>query len=223
MGSNDERDPFAELHHSDPYPPDSLPAASLARIRARVNEETYMRGQANAPNRRTRPAMLVGGVAALMTVLAVAVLAWPRGAGPGGGASPIATPPAVAVVPSAQPTAAEPTGGIVPPPGAASCVEQYTVATLRNRTIAFDGTVTSVRGNDVEFTVNKAFRGVSTSDVTLTAEGMTGTTITSVGGPTLRVGDRYLVAGEDHFAWACGFTQSYDPAVADQWASTFAQ
>ena len=182
-----------------------------------------MRGQANAPNRRTRPAVLVGGLAALMTVLAVAVLAWPRGAAPGSGASPIATPPGVAIVESPGPTVAEPTGSVAPPPGAASCVEKYSLATLGNRTIAFDGTVTSVRGSDVEFTVNKAFRGVSTSDVTLTAEGMTGTTITSGGGPTLRVGDRYLVAGEDHFAWACGFTQSYDPAVADQWASTFAQ
>lgn len=220
MRSNDQRDPLAELHRDDPYPPDSLPAASLARIRARVNQEMSMRGRANAPNRQTRPAMLVGGLAALMTVLVVAIVAWPRGAGPGAGASLVPTPPGVAVVPSSQPTVVEPSGGVVPP-GAASCVEQYSPATLANRTIAFDGTVTAVRGNEVVFKVNEAFHGVSSSDVTLTAEGMTGTTITSDGGTTLRIGDRYLVSGDHHFASACGFTQVYDPAVAAQWASTF--
>ncbi|MDL2335741.1 MAG: hypothetical protein QFC55_06905 [Chloroflexota bacterium] len=100
-------------------------------------------------------------------------------------------------------------------------MEHYSLATLAKRTIAFDGTVTAVRGIEVEFQVNQAFDGVSGNDVTLTAEGMTGTTIKSAGGPTLRVGDRYLVAGEDHFAWPCGFTQPYDAAVAAQWVSTF--
>ena len=43
-----------------------------------------------------------------------------------------------------------------------------------------------------------------------------------VGGPSLVVGHRYLVAGDDHFAWACGFTQAYDAAVAAQWSAALA-
>jgi hypothetical protein len=36
---------------------------------------------------------------------------------------------------------------------------------------------------------------------------MTGTSVTSAGGPNLGVGERYLVAGDDEFVWACGFAQ----------------
>lgn len=53
--------------------------------------------------------------------------------------------------------------------------------------------------------------GVSSGTVSLTASGMTGTSVTSAGGPNLAIGERYLVAGDGEFAWACGFTQPYDP------------
>jgi hypothetical protein len=46
---------------------------------------------------------------------------------------------------------------------------------------------------------------------------MTGTSITSAGGPSLAEGQRYLVAGDDTFIWACGFTQPYEAAVAADW------
>ena len=97
------------------------------------------------------------------------------------------------------------------------CVEQYSLETLKHRGFAFDGTVTSISGDEVTFSVGERYLGPPASTVTLSATGMTGTTITSAGGPNLAVGHRYLVAGEDHFAWACGFTQPYDAAVAAQW------
>ncbi|MCY7417302.1 MAG: hypothetical protein LH650_02185 [Chloroflexi bacterium] len=68
------------------------------------------------------------------------------------------------------------------------------------------------------FRIDRSFKGAAADTVTLTATGMTGTAITSAGGPHRAVGERYLVAGEDHFAWACGFTQPYDAAVAAEWA-----
>ncbi len=101
----------------------------------------------------------------------------------------------------------------------ASCLEQYSLEGLEDRDFAFDGTVKAIDGNEVTFTVNEAFSGSDAPEVTLNAEGMTGTTITSAGGPTLAVGGRYLVAGEDRFAWPCGFTQEYDPGVAADWAT----
>ena len=102
-------------------------------------------------------------------------------------------------------------------PVSASCVEQYTTATLANRDFAFDGTVTEISGEKVTFTVGTAFAGTDGESVTLDAPGMTGTAITSAGGPNLPVGERYLVAGDDTFVWACGFTQGYDAGVAAEW------
>ncbi len=64
--------------------------------------------------------------------------------------------------------------------------------------------------------------GASSDTVTLTAMGMTGTTISSVGGPSLLEGNRYLIAGDDHFVWPCGFSQPYQPDVAGQWAAALA-
>jgi len=102
--------------------------------------------------------------------------------------------------------------------GAAFCVEQYSLDTLKNPAFAFDGTVTGIAGDEVTFKVGQWFKGAAGGSLTLTATGMTGTTITSAGGPNLAVGQRYLVAGEDYFAWACGFTQPYDAVVAAQWS-----
>jgi len=103
-------------------------------------------------------------------------------------------------------------------PVSASCVELYSLPTLAKRSWAFDGTVSAISGDQATFTVNTWFRGGSSNSVSLTATGMTGASITSAGGPTLVVGQRFLVAGEETFAWPCGFTQPYDAAVAAQWA-----
>ena len=132
----------------------------------------------------------------------------------GGGAAPLAV-----VVSSAAPSAipsAVPGGSVGT--GSASCVEPYTRTALTHRTFAFDGTVSAVSGDRVTFTVSKAFRGAG-GTVTLDAPGMTGTAITSVGGPNLSVGQRYLVAGDDHFVLACGYTQPYDAGVATEWSA----
>ena len=102
---------------------------------------------------------------------------------------------------------------------AASCVEQYSPQAVAKRAFAFDGTVTAIVGDEVTFRVDERYSGSPAAVVTLTAGGMTGAAITSAGGPHLEVGARYLVAGEDHFAWPCGFTQPYDPVVAAEWAA----
>jgi hypothetical protein len=100
-------------------------------------------------------------------------------------------------------------------------VELYDTTTLATRDVAFDGTVTAVNGDSITFTVNRAFRGVDGSTVTLQgATGLSG--LTSAGdGMSVEPGTRLLVAGDGGFAWSCGFTQPYDAAVAAQWAATF--
>jgi hypothetical protein len=180
---------------------DHLPSASLARIRARVMEDVMTSGQPT-PRRGLVAALLGAGA-----VVAVAALAFVFVTG---GSTPTPT-----LVP-------DPTGGIVPGGGlSASCIQLYSLETLANRDHAFDGTVTDVKGDRVTFAVKTAYKGVTSGSISLDAPGMTGNAITSVGGPNFRVGERYLVAGDSTFAWACGFSQPYDGSVAADWAEVF--
>jgi hypothetical protein len=188
-------DPLDELRAADPVHPDRLSSASLARIRARVGQEV-MTSAAPTPSRRTRSLGLGAGVVAL-SALALVLAFGGRGAAPG-------LPP----------------GGSVDP-GSAACVEPYSPTAIARRAFAFEGTVITVDGDRVTFAVGTAWRGASSSTITLEAPGMTGSPITSAGGPNLTVGERYLVAGDDTFVWSCGYTQAYDPAIAEEWAAAF--
>ena len=196
MNEHFESDPLDALRAADPVDPDRLPLASLARIRARVSEDA----NATSNDRRSTPwsARLVRlGAVAVGALVIVLVLS-------GGGKSP-------GLVPGASTT-----------PGMAFCVEQYDISTLVNRSFAFDGTVAATSDDRVTFTVHRAYRGAAGGSITLDAPGMTGTAITSSGGPQLVVGARYLVAGDDHFVWGCGFTLPFDEAVAESWAAALA-
>lgn len=181
-------DPLDALRHADPVRSAPEPSDSKARVWTRVQEVIMDRP---APTRR-RPARMALGVTGLAAAAVVAVALFS-----GAGASP---------TPSDQPG-----------PGIGSCVETYRLEALGNRDFAFDGTVSVIEGDTVTFVVNEAFSGDGAGEVTLTASGMTGTAVTSAGGPSLVAGQRYLVAGDDTFVWACGFTQPYAPAVADDW------
>lgn len=210
MRGSIQNDPLDTLRNADPAPPDQLPAANLARLRARVFEDVALMSNQNRQGRIGTVHIAIGGLV-LASVLALVVIALPRGTAPASaGPSPGGnlTPGPLATVSG---------------PGMASCVEPYSPQALAHRGIAFDGTVTEINGDDVSFHVNLAYRGVTKDSITLTTTGMTGGAITSAGGPMLAIGSRYLVAGEDHFAWACGYTQPYDPTVASLWVATFAR
>ena len=195
MSDRSEPDPLDALRDADPVDVYGLSSASLARIRARVSEDV-MTEHTTKPRR-----WLPAGIAALAGAALVGAIALAF-AFRGG-----------AALPRSQPEGSVGTGS-------AMCVEQYRLATLANRTFAFDGTVSAVDGDRVTFTVHEVYRGADGSQVTLDAAGMTGTSITSAGGPNLHIGERFLVAGDDHFVWACGFTQPYDAATAEEWAAT---
>lgn len=187
-----EPDPLDELRAADPLG-DRLSSASLARIRARVSEDVM-----SEPTRRRTWSTRTLGLGAGMAALGALALALTLG---GRGATPDVTPGG--------------SGGS----GSAFCVEPYSTTAITHRTFAFDGTVSAINGDKVTFTVGTAYRGAAGGTITLDAPGMTGATITSAGGPNLAVGERYLVAGDDQFVWACGYTQPYDAAVAAEWAA----
>lgn len=182
-------DPLDELRHADPARSSRPPSESKARVWARIEEATM---ENNSPERTRRTPWVLGiGGLAIAAVAAVALL----------------------VISTGSPSPNETPGG-----GIGSCVETYSSDTLANRDFAFDGTVTAIDGDSVTFTVNEAFQGDLGESITLQAPGMTGTSVTSAGGPSLTQGNRYLVAGDDQFVWACGFTQPYDEALAAEWA-----
>lgn len=114
-------------------------------------------------------------------------------------------------------------GEPVSPGGMAMCVEMYDTTTLAKREIAFAGTVVSVDGDEVTFRVDEGFRGLDGDDqVTLEGASSFGGMTSVSEGVALDPGAKLLVAGDDHFAWSCGFTQAYSASVAAQWRSTFA-
>lgn len=181
-------DPLDELRHADPVRSSRAPSESKARVWARIQEATM---DTSSERTRRTPWALGLGAAAVAAVAALAIFI-------NGGGDP---------TPSQQPGT-----------NIGSCVETYSAETLANRDFAFDGTVTGIDGDSVTFAVNEAFGGDLGDSITLEAAGMTGTSVTSAGGPSLAQGQRYLVAGDDQFVWACGFTQPYDEAVAAEWA-----
>jgi len=191
MKDNDRRDPLDELRRADPAGVSREPSESMARVWARIQEATTMDQTRPSPSSRIRWA---GGLAAagIAGVAAIALLLSSGGA---------------------------PDRVDDPGTGIGSCVETYSTETLANRDFAFDGIVTGINGDRVTFSVNESFAGDPSTEasVTLSAPGMSGTSVTSAGGPTLTVGDRYLVAGDDEFVWPCGFTQPYDESVAAEW------
>ncbi len=203
-----EGDPLEALRGVDPLVPGDLPPdTSGHHARALFEEITTMdtmertHTENAAPQRRPRFALALGSVAVVVAAVVGVTLAI------GGDGEP------------------DTIAGGVPIASAAMCVEQYDLATLANRDIAFDGTVNAIDGDSVTFDVNTWFAGGSEDRVTLeTSAGMVDGAITSVSGDgaTLDVGSRYLVSGSGGFVWACGFTMTYDSGIAGQWAQVFA-
>ena len=100
---------------------------------------------------------------------------------------------------------------------------QYTDEMLADQEIAFDGTLVSATadGREAVFEVHRWFKGGEGDRVTLSAEGLMVEESIALVGATLEVGQRYLVSGTDGFVWACGYTLTFDTALADHWAELF--
>lgn len=191
MNPTTPRDPIEELRRANPVRTEDLPTSSRDRLWARV-EEAHMNEQASQP-RLPKWMISIAGLAAAGTL-------------------------ALGVIQLANPPVSEPVGG--GGGGAAGMCIVYSTDLLRERQWAFDGTVTAISGNQVTFTVNTAFWGVTDASVTVTADQMTPPIQVGLdGGPELQVGARYLVTGDDQYAWACGYTQEYTEAAAAEWAA----
>lgn len=207
-------DELQALRDADPIAPAALPSSSSPDARA-LFERITMTNEPRKPSTRPRRTSMAVAVAAAIAVIATVggAIALTRDDGNPARDTQVATDP------TNSPATDEPgtSAGPITPGGTASCVEQYTLATLAHRETAFDGTVESVDGDSVTFTVNHWYRGGQDARSTRRGAALLGG-ITSAGpSVSLEPGTRLLVAGDDDFAWACGFTQPYDTAVASQW------
>lgn len=206
MSKRFEGDPLEALRRVDPLVPDQAPRdtsgpharALFERITSAEIEDPAHAEQAS-PRRRPRLALVLTGAAVVVAAVVGVNLA-------GGGDG--VTDTIVGGVPVASP---------------AMCVEQYDLASLANRDIAFDGTLAAIDGENVTFDVNTWFVGGSDDRVTLTATGMVGGDFVSISGDgaTLEIGSRYLVSGSGGYVLACGFTMTYDTSIAAEWAQVF--
>ena len=204
MTESTDQDPVELLRRSNPVVADELPSASLARIRARV-QENLMTDTQSGPGRSLsgRRLRLATGLAGVVAAAAIAFVAFgPKGNLPG-------------PLPSDGGAGGGGGGG-----GVASCI-RYDAETLALQEYAFDGTVTAVDGDSVTFTVGTWFRGSGNASVTLTEVGLGSGVVSSVPLVGFEVGGRYLVSGAGGIITGCGYSMPYDAAFAAQWASTF--
>jgi hypothetical protein len=189
-------------------------------------------------HRRIRTAGIAGLVAAVAAIGGVVASGV---SGHQGQRPPVAAPsdPSGRVALPGTGDAPTPTGG-----GSSvstSCVEIYSPAAVAGRSFAFDGTVTAIgpAGSNrpgvalplvgVTFRVNSWFRGGSGDTVTVDMDApQVANSAGDVSMPAFGVGTRLLVSGEPRWggapldaaiAWGCGFTRSYDPQSAAEWAA----
>lgn len=203
----DPMDTYQRLQAANPVDESRLPDADSPRARALFEEITMPVPRSSAGNTTTPRRSLMVAVVAV-----VAVIAAIGGATLGGW---LTSPRPVPVADGGADGSQDP----VSPGGMAMCVEQYSLESLAARDFAFDGTVAAIDGDEISFDVHEVFTGDVVGTVTLGGATVIAAddSVSSVPGAGLGVGDRALVAGDERFAWGCGFTQAHDPAVADQW------
>lgn len=170
---------------------------------------------------RRRPLAWVAAAAAVV-VIAGASFAGLRGdddaqaptAGPSAGQEP--GPPA-AEEPAADPGSM--TALVAAADANAKCMVPN-VQVLRANSLAFDGTVTAIEGDQVTLEPTAWFKGTPTETVTVTAPSkMLQELLVAV---DFQVGERYLVTAFRDTVTLCGFTAAYDEALAQLYQDAYA-
>jgi len=197
--------PLEALRRADPLDPrEVLTDASGAHARALFQEVTSMTAtdKAPAPGRGPLLRRLAMGAAAAVLIAAV-----------GGGAYALFRDGAEEVIVGGEAIGGDPT---------AMCI-QYTDEMLVGLDLAFDGTLVSASadGAEVVFEVHRWFKGGEGAEITLSAQGLIGGDSLALVGTVLEIGQRYLASADDGYVWACGYTLTYDTALAEHWATLF--
>ena len=202
-------DELEALRHADPLDRTTVPPSDGADARA-LFERITMSPDTGTSARTPRWQVAVAAAAVIIAAVAGAIAL----------TSDSETAPTPDTQDATETTVPSSEGGSpISPGGVASCVEQYSLDTLAHRDSAFDGTVESVDGDMITFTVNDWFRGGEGNRTTRSGATTVGGVTSAGPSVSLEPGTRLLVAGDGGFAWGCGFTQPYDPDVAADWAA----
>jgi hypothetical protein len=208
----------------------------VASLRNRLSEA--WRGSASTslegekPQARPRWYLTIAAAVAALALL-VGGLAWAA-------RDPSSTATPIAPRGSNDPLVADTTTSIASTPQSdASCALVYGVDTLRQRSWAFDGTVTAIsEGRDSRlgavpvaiFDVHRWYKGGSGTEVTVQIGERVPQGNVVADDIATGVGSRLLVTGEsrwggepldDAIAWGCGFTQPWSEAAERDWLTAF--
>jgi hypothetical protein len=168
----------ARIQQIDPVPPD-VPTSSPSRERL----EDIM---ASTQTKTSKPArwMAAAAVAAVVVTGAIVI--------PGIGSAP--TPTTAVAAPLEL--------SLGDGPSMASCI-RFDVDTLKPMPVAFEGTVTTIDGEEVTLSVDHWYKGGNAGEVVLNAPaGMQGLT----GGIDFEVGGQYLITADSGVVNYCGFS-----------------
>lgn len=206
-------------------PAASLPPATPREV-ARLLEETMTDApdaRHSGTDRRGGPMGWVAAAAVAAVIGAVAFFATtgddpaPTAQEPGASATPDPT-----TVPSPTETA-EP-GSVteleIRDPGTAKCL-MPNVEVLRGQEIAFDGVVTSIEGDTVTLEPTTWFRGTPTETVEVTAPPKELRMVLVA--VDFKEGERYLVSTFGGEVTLCGFSDAWNPELAELYSEAYAQ
>ena len=180
------------------------------------------------PDRAGRRSPLVWvAAAAAVAVIAGASFAATRGDGdvqpPTAGPTTSQAPTGAASQDAApEEPAAEPgsTTALVAPASANAKCMAPNVQVLQANTLAFDGTVTAIEGDQVTLQPTAWFKGTPSETVTVTAPSkMLQELLVAV---DFQVGGRYLVTAFQDTVTLCGFSAAYDEELAQLYADAYA-
>ncbi|UKY53420.1 hypothetical protein [Streptomyces inhibens] len=187
---------LARLRAIDPARTSHAPPPHLDRLlEATMTADTKARSTENGSGGRRRHLVLAAAAAAVLAV----------GGGIAWGMAPTSNPS-----PSASsPSPAGPLTLTVPEATTAKCAA-VTVDTLRSMQTAFEGTATSVKGNQVELRVDHWYHGGDASIVRLRNDTEM---VPLLSGVEFKVGRRYLVTADDGRVSLCGYSAEANPQL----------
>lgn len=106
----------------------------------------------------------------------------------------------------------------------AACLE-FSLDALAQQPLAFDGTVTSIDGAAITFSIERWYRGGSGDTAVARAAELVDGAVQLEGGVGFVEGQRYLVSGDRQdgalVPAICGFTMEWTADAGDDWARAF--
>lgn len=205
---SDDAELLARLQASDPAA--SLPSADPHRVASLLEDvmATELTTESRETGTRDRGPLTWLVAAAAVVVIAGVGIVGVR-ALTGDDTTPTASDPGSHTVTNLE---------VADSAGAGKCMVPN-AEVLSTADLAFDGTVASIKGDDVTLAPTHWYAGEPTDTVTVTAPSEQMQRVAS--GVEFRTGERYLVSATDSYVSLCGFSAPYSDQLAGVYAEAF--